>query len=272
MNYSTLHFAVDRGVATVAIDNGELNLSDAAFIAEMAGVVKYCTDNDEVRVVVIKSVNPHFFVAHADLNDINDIPIDVTDDLFEFTEMMRQLRVMLKPTIAVVEGRARGGGLELALACDMRFGAIGSCIMGFPEVGNGIIPGSGGTVHLIQLVGYARAIEIILGGGDFDALQAERYGMINRAMPKDELWAYVNRLSRRLAHFPAESVRAGKLALLGSQADYLASLVRERSFFEPLLTAERRAAMVASLQFGVQTLAVETMCFDDLYDMQQGGV
>ena len=107
-------------------------------------------------------------------------------------------------TIAKIRGRARGAGSELALACDMRFAARENAILGQIEVGVGALPGAGGVQHLGRLLGRGRAMEAILGADDFDAETAERYGWINRALPDADLDAFVARLARRIASFPAD--------------------------------------------------------------------
>jgi enoyl-CoA hydratase/carnithine racemase len=116
-------------------------------------------------------------------------------------------------TIAKLRGRARGAGSELALACDMRFAARENAILGQIEVGAGTLPGAGGVQHLARLLGRGRAMEAILGADDFDAQTAERYGWINRALPDADLDAFVARLARRIASFPADAVRTAKRVL-----------------------------------------------------------
>src|ERR1700716_2220312 len=116
-------------------------------------------------------------------------------------------------TIAKLRGRARGAGSELALACDMRFAARENAVLGQPEIGFGAPPGAGGVQHLGRLLGRGRAMEVILGAGDFDADVAERYGWVNRALPDAELDAFVARLARRIASFPVDAVRSTKQVL-----------------------------------------------------------
>jgi enoyl-CoA hydratase/carnithine racemase len=113
-------------------------------------------------------------------------------------------------TIAKIRGRARGAGSELALACDMRFAARENAILGQLEAGVGSPPGAGGVQHLARLLGRGRAMEAILGADDLDAETAERYGWINRALPDAELDAFVARLARRIASFPADGIRTAK--------------------------------------------------------------
>jgi enoyl-CoA hydratase/carnithine racemase len=114
---------------------------------------------------------------------------------------------MPKATIAVIEGIARGGGSELAMAFDMRFAALNKARLAQPEVALGIIPCGGGTQRLPQLVGRARAMEVILGCDDIDAATAEAWGYVNRALPADQLRPFVDQLANRIASYRSRSSR-----------------------------------------------------------------
>jgi enoyl-CoA hydratase/carnithine racemase len=120
---------------------------------------------------------------------------------------------MPKVTIAKVEGRARGGGNEIALAVDMCFAAAGKAIFGQPEVAVGLVPGGGSTQRLPRLAGRSRALEVLVGCNDFSAELAERYGYINRAVPPDELTPFVEKLAHRIACFPAHAIAHTKAAV-----------------------------------------------------------
>ena len=165
-NYKALRIAVARGVARVTIDHGEINLFDLTLIIEMARLGAELEADDEARVVVLQSANPHFFIAHADLNLIQGLPAAVparAEKLGGFHSMCERFRVMPKATIAKIEGICRGGGSEFVQACDMRFAARGRAVLSQPEVALGIIPGGGGCVRLPRLIGRSRALEVILG-------------------------------------------------------------------------------------------------------------
>ena len=123
---------------------------------------------------------------------------------------------MPQATIAKLEGFARGGGHELALALDMRFAARGKFKFMQMEVGMGILPCGGGASRMARQTGLGRALEIILSARDFDADEAEAYGTINKALDPDEIGAYVDTLAARIAQFPAESIRSCKRAVYES--------------------------------------------------------
>jgi enoyl-CoA hydratase/carnithine racemase len=161
---------------------------------------------------------------------------------------------MPKATIAVIEGRIGGGGSELALSCDMRFAAIGRAMLSQPEVALGIIPGGSGTVRLARLAGRSRALEIVLGCDDFDAVTAERFGWVNRALPPEELWPFVDRLAARIASFPAHAVAAAKASVLRAERGVEEDLLAESAAFAGTLTSPlTRTAMERFFTLGGQT-------------------
>jgi enoyl-CoA hydratase/carnithine racemase len=168
-----------------------------------------------VRVVVLQSALADFFIAHSGLGRVGAASTTVSNTRgFRLTQTIgERFRNMPKVTIAKVEGRARGGGSEIALAMDMCFAAAGRAIFGHPEVAIGLVPGGGGTQRLPRLFGRARALEVLLGCDDFPAELAERYGYINRALPADELTAFVERLARRIASFPTHAIAHAKAAV-----------------------------------------------------------
>ena len=220
MNYERFKFLkirIDQGVAFVTIDNPPMNLLNMQLIGEFWNLQRKITKDDDVRVIVFDSADPDFFIAHFDVSLLAVMPDEAPPKLDTLTGMhpvCEAFRTMPKVSIAKLEGIARGGGSEFILALDMRFGAIGKAIVGQPEIILGIIPGGGGTQRLPRLVGRARAMEAILGGIDFPAELAEKYGYINRAFPPEELTPYVEDLAYRIASFPAESIAIAKQAVL----------------------------------------------------------
>ena len=261
-NYQLLKTTVDQGVATVTIDNPPINLFDMPMIEELIQLGHDLEADDDVRVIIFQSADPDFFIAHVDINLIQQQPQAGPDrpvTLNFFHQMLEQFRNMPKVTIGKVEGRARGGGSELLLALDMRFGAIGKAVFSQPEVALGIIPGGGGSARLPRLIGRGRALEVVLGCDDFSAEVAERYGYINRALPADELSPFVARLARRIASFPLEAVALAKAAVDGGDGMTTvgALLEEEHCFSQALATQAAQDGMAMFMQMGGQTRAVE---------------
>ena len=268
-SYTTLGVKVEAGVATVTIDHGEINLMDMAMLADLDRAGRQLEADPAVKVVVLQSANPEFFIAHADINVIGQLPATPPpreEELGWVHATLDRFRTMPKATIAKIQGRCRGGGSELALACDMRFAEIGRAVLCQPEVGVGIIPGAGGSVRLPRLVGRGRALEVILGCGDFPAELAERYGYVNRALPAGEIDFFVQDLARRIAGFPAETIALAKQAVGFHEAGLEDDLAREElAFLESVHTDAARRRMAAALAAGMQTPLIEKCCFNHVW-------
>ena len=260
-DYTCLRVRRDRGVAFVTIDHPPINLFDLALIQDMTRLGAELEQDDDVRVVVLASANPDFFIAHADVRLIQGLPTAPAPkptSLNLFHAMVDRFRTMPKATIAQIEGIARGGGSELVLSLDMRFGALGRAVLAQPEVALGIIPGGSGTQRLPRLIGRARALEVILGCEDFDAALAERYGYLNRALPPAELAPFVTRLAYRIASFPAEAIALAKAAVNAAELPTFEGLLEEADCFNQTLGTEAaRTRMARFLELGGQTPEVE---------------
>ena len=175
--YEALRVAVSGGVARVIIDHPPINLFDLTLMREVARIGRELEADDAVRVIVFSSANPEFFIAHADVAAILELPVEAPREVAEpsgFQRMTERYRRMEKASIAVIEGCVRGGGSEFVLALDMRFAARGRAVFGQPEVAIGILPGGSGTQRLPRLMGRGRALEVILGCDNYDAEIAER--------------------------------------------------------------------------------------------------
>jgi len=259
--YSTLTIARDHGVATVTFDHPPMNLLDLALMTDLERLARELEADPDTRVAVFQSAIPDYFIAHADVALIQRLPSEVpprSDELSFFHQIVERFRTLPCATIGAIEGRARGGGSEFLLSLDMRFGAIGRCIVSQPEVALGILPGGSGTQRLPRLLGRGRALEAILGCADFDAALAEHYGWINRALPAAELDAFVDRLATRIARFPAPAVAAAKAAVDAGEAPIADGLREEhRLLRRALATLEATAAMERFLAAGGQTREYE---------------
>ena len=208
------------------------------------------------------SANPEFFIAHADVGLIQQLPTGAPakppTEIGFFHAMVDRFRTMPKASIAKIEGRARGGGSEFVLSLDLRFGALGRAILAQPEVALGIIPGGSGTQRLPRLVGRARALEIILGCEDVPADLAERWGYLNRALPPADIGPFVERLAFRIASFPAQAIALAKQAVNAAERPTVEGLLEEAHCFnQTLALPETRARMARFLEAGGQTPAVE---------------
>jgi enoyl-CoA hydratase/carnithine racemase len=263
--YETLRITVGDGIARATIDHPPINLLDLALILELDHFGQEVERDDAVRVVVLDSADPEFFAAHADVTLIQALPTDDRgrhDAPSLFQGIVDRFRTMPKATIAVLEGIARGGGSELALSFDMRFAAIGRAVLAQPEVAVGIIPGGTGTQRLHRLVGRGRALEVVLGCDDIDAVTAAEWGYVNRALPPDELGPFVDRLATRIASFPATSIAHAKTAVDAALPDPVPGILTEDELFRASLGEPDAAPrMAAFMAHGGQTREVERTGF-----------
>lgn len=260
MAYDYQHLSVkcDRRVATVTISNPPINLVTLALYAELSALSQELAADPDLTVVVLKSADPDFFLAHFDVEAILGFPTDTPAQrdttLNDYHQMCERFRTMDKVTIAQIEGRAGGGGSELAASVDMRFGVRGRTVINQMEVPLGILPGGTGTQRLPRLVGRARALEIILAGGDLDAETAERWGYLNRIFEADRIEPFVDGLARRIASFPVEAVRLAKASVDAADLPLREGLIEEAYLFQQLLRTEgAQRNMRRFLEMGGQT-------------------
>lgn len=260
-DYQFIRISTAAGVCRATIDNPPINLLDVPLITEVNRLLSEIAGDDEVRVLIVDSADPEFFIAHADVGLILDLPtddLDLHDELSPFHATMERFRTLPKATIAVIEGICRGGGSEWAAAFDMRYAALGKARFGQPEVALGIIPGGGGTQRLPRLIGRGRALEVILGGMDVDAATAEAWGYVDRALPADKLRRFVDRLAARIAAAPVGAIIAAKQAVDAASGDLATGLqVEDQLFRQTLAQPEARARLQAVIDAGAQTRAFE---------------
>ena len=258
--FDTLDIKVADRVAWLTINHPPINLFDMALIGDMAAAGKALAEDDGVGAVVLQSADPDFFIAHADVTlilNIADTDLANDPDSSFFHAMTETFHRMGKPTIGKINGIARGGGLELLSALDMRFCSLENTTLGQPEVTVGIIPGGGGCSRWPRLIGYARAMELILGGRDFDGATAERYGLVNRALPAAELDDFVDTLARRMAAFAPHAMALAK-QVGQTPGPVEAALIAEHfAFMESARHPAAEEAMKAFMGAGGQTRSAE---------------
>ena len=260
-DYQRLRIESSGGICRATIDNPPINLLNVELIVEFGRFAQEVGSDDAVRVLIVDSADPDFFLAHADVTLIQQLPTGDTslhDEISPFHALGEAFRTMPKATIAVIEGIARGGGSELALAFDMRFAALGKARFAQPEVALGIIPGGGGTQRLPGLVGRGRALEVVLGCDDIDAATAEAWGYVNRALPPASCAHLSIRWPHRIASYPIGAVAAAKRAVDAAVGDPTTGLCIEDQLFRETLAAPAAAErMQAFMANGGQTREVE---------------
>jgi enoyl-CoA hydratase/carnithine racemase len=258
-NYKVVSVEVRGKVAYATINNPPINVITAPLLDDLVRLSSELEADKDLLVVVLRSANPDFFIAHFDVAAILEFPTDQPARHEDYAnafyhDMCERFRLMDKITIAQIEGRAGGGGSELAMSFDMRFGVRGKTIINQMEVPLGILPGGTGTQRLPRLIGRNRAIEVILGGIDLDAETAERWGYLNRVFDAGQIGPYVEWLAQRIASFPVEAVRLTKQAINSAEKPLAEGLRDESYLFQQLVRTESgRRNMRKFLEIGGQT-------------------
>lgn len=257
-DFETLHVSRDGGVARVTLDNPPVNVLGVALMADLRRLLTALRDDESVRVIVFDSANPEFFIAHVDMtlgeqmDALGELAAGAPEGVNVFQALGELLRDQPQVTIVQLAGIARGGGAEFVAAADMAFAAVEHAKIGQIEALMGIVPGGGGTQYLTGRVGRHRALEIVLSADLYDAALAERYGWINRALPAEELAAFVDRLARAIAALPDGVIPAAKRAM--PPEDLSAGLRREDDAWASQIGRPAAAGLIeGGLRGGAQT-------------------
>lgn len=189
MSSGNILFDVDHeGIAQLTVNRPEkLNALNRATIGEIEAAVERCESEAGIRSLLVTGAGEKAFVAGADIRELAALtPLEAQATAARGQRLFRRLEKLPKPTLAAINGFALGGGLELAMACAVRFAAP-EARMGQPEVKLGIVPGYGGTQRLPRIVGRGRALEMLLSGEAVDAAEAHRIGLVNRVVERAQL-------------------------------------------------------------------------------------
>ncbi|MEM6480423.1 MAG: enoyl-CoA hydratase/isomerase family protein [Pseudomonadota bacterium] len=234
-NFQTFDVRVENAIATVTFDFGGVNVQGQEMLADLNSLAMRLERDRETKVVVFQSANPEIWVCHYDTELLKDMSTEVVSrdeaQLLDLQSVCERISKIPQATIAKLEGFARGGGHELALALDMRFAARGKFKFMQMEVGMGILPCGGGASRMARQTGLGRALEIILSAQDYDADDAERMGTINKALEPDEIGPFVDALAQRIAQFPAESINACKQMVYESVDRPIADALKAEAYW-----------------------------------------
>jgi enoyl-CoA hydratase len=241
MAYETIQVAREGAISILTVNRPKsLSALNAKTLREMTGAVRELAEQS--RALILTGAGDKAFVAGADIAEMAPMTPWTAR---EFSELGHVLTALLEDipcaTIAAVNGYALGGGLELAVACDMIY-ASENAKLGLPEVTLGVTPGFGGTQRLVRLVGKLRAKEIIFTGEMVDAQTAARIGLVNAVVPQQELLEHCKKVANKIA-------QRGPLAI--SRAKWLV----ERGYDMPLPAANRQEAESFALLFDTEDRA-----------------
>lgn len=216
MEYRVLLYSKEEGIAKVIINRPEvLNALNSEVWSELSAVFSEIRDDNEVRVVIISGSGEKAFVAGADISEMQPhTSVTIKEFLALCREVSEKIEKLPKPVIAVINGFALGGGLELAMCCDLRIAAE-NAKLGQPEIKLGIIPGGGGTQRLTRLVGMTKAKELIYTGSMIDANTACSIGLVNKVVSPDELMAEAEGMARKIMSKGGVALALAKTAING---------------------------------------------------------
>jgi enoyl-CoA hydratase len=215
MSYEHILLDRDGAVAIVTLNRPkQLNALSQAVLGEIDAALDELAADDAVRVIILTGSGDRAFAAGADIGELAQLASATQGRILASRShhLGRKMADLHKPIIAAINGFALGGGLELALACDIRL-ASESAQLGLPEVTLGIIPGWGGTQRLPRLVGPAMAKLLMMSGERIDAAEAHRLGIVERVYPQAELLNAARELAQKLAGMPPLSIAAIKQAV-----------------------------------------------------------
>lgn len=202
------------------------------------------------KVIIVTGQGERAFVAGSDVAEMAKMNFtEARNFAYNAKRMLDKIASCKKPVIAMIKGLALGGGLELALACDLRVCAS-TAKLGLPELKVGVIPGSGGTQRLARLIGVAKAKELILTGAFINAEEAHQLGMVNRVVSPEKLREETTKLAREIAAHSAVGLAAVKKVIdVGIDLDLDTALLLEIDYFASCFTSlDQKEGMTAFLE------------------------
>jgi enoyl-CoA hydratase/carnithine racemase len=192
-----VRFSADGAVGTILLDSPPANSYDIQFMLDLADTIGEANSHDAVRVVVVRSASEKFFSAGADVKRFLANDVGANMEMIALAhEALASMARSPKLFVAWIAGHALGGGLEIALACDVRYSAEGSYRLGTPEVTLGLLPGNGGTQRLPRIIGRGPALDLMLTGRQVGPDEALRLGIVSGLFAsEDDFASHVARLA-----------------------------------------------------------------------------
>jgi enoyl-CoA hydratase/carnithine racemase len=241
-------FSAEGPVGFITLDKPPANSYDFEFMEEMGAAVDAAAGDDAVKVVIVRSASKKFFCAGADIKAF--LANDTAGNMKMISrghEALAAIAKVPKVFIAQIEGHALGGGLEITLACDLRFGARGRYKLGVPEVTLGLLPGNGGTQRLSRLIGASKALDLMVTGRAITPGEAHNLGVLNRLYAADVIAEKTLEYATTLAHGATAAIGEIKLTTYeGLELPIADALARERDGIEKLFgTADAEEGLSA---------------------------
>lgn len=254
----------DGALGRIAFSNPPLHTICGSQVGQLNEVLDDFGMDERVRVILFIGEGEGVFIRHYDVGELASVsganaPRSFGQDgeLHAVNKLLLRLGGMDKICIAAMNGTATGGGLEFALACDLRFATDDpAALFGFPEVGLGIPPGAGGTQRAASLIGMARTLELVLTGRLLDPQEALRLGLVHGLVPAAGFEERVADFARQLAQRPPQALAAAKKAVREGQRMALRDgLAQEQQLFFQCLASPDTARLMRKYADGGQDIA-----------------
>ena len=238
-------YAADLGVAVITLCSPPANAYSYAMHRDLDDAILKARFDDEVHVIVLRGAGEKFFCAGADISMLDNVtPQFKYYFCLHANETLNRLEQTPKLVIAALNGHTVGGGLEIAMAADMRIARLGAGRMGLPEVTLGVLPGTGGTQRLARLVGKAKAIELMVTGELFPFEKGESLGLVNQILESetaDDFLADVITYARQFVPPSRASMAVGRIkraVQTGLEVGFESGLALERELQQQLFQSE----------------------------------
>lgn len=235
------------GIAVITLNRPKaLNAINMPMRKMLEEAIEELDEDEKIRVILLTGAGEKAFCVGGDIKERREMSLsDIRRVRHSPKNIYTLIENLNKPTIAVLHGYVLGGGLELALACDIRLASEGT-IFGFPEVTIGVIPAGGGTQRLPRLIGLAKTKELIFTGMRIDAKEALEIGLVNRLFSQEGLWEKSLEMARVIAKNPPLSVRGAKKAINMAAHDINPGLAFEvETYLNCFGTKDRQEALAA---------------------------
>ena len=233
MSYSNIDVTTKNFITIIKINREKaFNALNEETIIELNTAIENVSKSQDTKVVIITGTGSKAFIAGADITMFqNNTPIGIRKIILLLQEVLNKIEDLKVPVIASINGFCLGGGLELAMACDLRIASEKSSL-GQPEIKLGLIPGAGGTQRLSRLVGNGIAKEIIMFGDNLSPKRAKDIGLVNWVVPADELEHETMKIAERLAQGPSFALNMAKEAInRGTEMSLLDAIRMEAELF-----------------------------------------
>jgi enoyl-CoA hydratase len=237
-----VRISVDGGIATLTLHDPPANTYSYEMMQDLDAAILQARMDDDVHVLVIRGDGDKFFCAGADIKMLATAkPSFKYNFCLHANETLNRLEQTPKLVIAAINGHCVGGGLEVALACDLRIARRGKAKIGLPEVALGVLPGTGGTQRLARLVGRAKAIELMALGANLTADQAHSLGIVTALVDDAGFDAAVTEYARQFVP-PAKAAKAvgaiKRAVTTGLEVDFHSGLALERELQQQLFISD----------------------------------